>query len=177
MIKLKANNQDGTFLKGNQRVQMKRSWMHSICLPNIPYLSLISCQTCTLTLIDKKAFYDIHNRKDWDSTCLQQMSLIPPMLHFLLFHFVKHHHSPPQVLSDCTVIRKYKRQGHGAHEVIPGTQKRRTALAKIERQHRRNLDFQGLPEQSAHRSENTCLSLSCRCSNWTAKAQVSVTSA
>lgn len=40
---------------------------------------------------------------------------------------------PPQVLSDCTVIRKYKRQGHGAHEVIPGTQKKRTALAKIER--------------------------------------------
>lgn len=172
MIKLKANSQDGTFLKGNQRVQMKRSWTHSICLPNIPYLSLISCQTCTLTLIDKKAFYDVYNRKDWDSICLQQISLIPPML-----HFVKHPHSPPQVLSDRTVIRKYKRQGHGAHEVIPGTQKRRTALAKIERQHRKNLDFQGLPEPSAHRSENTCFSLSCRCSNWTAKAQVSVTSA
>ena len=50
------------------------------------------------------------------------------MLHFLLFHFVNHHHSPPQVLSDHTVTRKYKGQGHGAHEVIPGTQKRRTPL-------------------------------------------------
>lgn len=87
------------------------------------------------------------------------------MLHFLLFHFVKHRHSPPQVLSDHTVTRKYKGQGHGAHEVIPGTQKRRTPLAMVEQQHRRNMDVQGLPEQCAHHSENTCLSLSCQCSN------------
>lgn len=84
--------------------------------------------------------------------------LIPPMLHFLLFHFVKQHHSPPQVLSDRTVIRKYNGQGHGAREVTPGTQKRRTALDMVEQQHRRSLSFQGLPEQSTHHRENTCLS-------------------
>lgn len=153
-------------------------WKHSICLPNIPYLSQISCQICTLTLIDKKSFYDIYNRKNWERLYMPTaILLIPPMLHFLLFHFVKQHHSPPQVLSDRTVIRKYKGQGHGAREVTPGTQKRRTALDMVEQQHRRSLSFQGLPEQSTHHRENTCLSLSCQCSDWMAKAQVSVTPA
>lgn len=151
-------------------------WKHIICLSNIPYLSQISCQICTLTLIDKKAFYDIYNRKNWDCMPIAIL-LIPPMLHFLLFHFVKQHHSPPQVLSDPTVTSKYKGQGHGAREVTPGTQKRRTALDMVEQQHRRSLSFQGLPEQSTHHRENTCLSLSCQCSDWMAKAQVSVTPA
>lgn len=174
MIKLKANSQDGTFLKATRSTDEKIVSTVYV-YPNIPWLISNQLSNMHINTNRQKAFYDVYNRKDWDSICLQQISLIPPML-----HFVKHPHSPPQVLSDSTVIRKYKRQGHGAHEVIPGTQKRRTCpMAKDRATAQEEIWISGAPRTSAHRRWTHLLlsQLSMLKPKEQPKAQVSVTSA